>query len=475
MIGDRLIATTDGSRVFVLSASSHASIAAFEAHSSPVRAVTAIAGSLVATGDRKGTVHIWDVSTRESVSVEQFNERVIELAYDGARGKVYVITEAEVAAFAVQLAQQTTAPTDEARLRNPVGAVPPERLEAKPPKAQRRAKNNAKSLRDVEVTRTGRPFELQRHEDELIRTFSMVQKGVRCDVSLLGGGLSGARVFRLKVFDRRGGTRVSAVAKIGKREDIVAESRNYDGEVARLAPGATPRRLDTIERRQDGTAAVFYSLAAGFDRPAFQLAADDLAVAVKVVSNLIELTTPWWSGAAEERLFIGDLRRARVPDRHFEPLIAAYDLGWAAEIEKIPVQVRRCTLHGDLHGGNVLVDETGNANIIDYGDVVTGPASFDPVTFELSHLFHPDSPINRDAWPSAEQAKAWRRDEYLNGSPVAELVRACWRWSDRVAAGRREIGAAAYAYLVKQLTYDDTSKQRALALLEGARSVVRDT
>lgn len=127
--------------------------------------------------------------------------------------------------------------------------------------------------------------------------------------------------------------------------------------------------------------------------------------------------------------------------------------------------------HGDLHGCNILVAATGKTNLVDYGEVGDGPASLDPVTLELSLLFHPNAPGAAGPWPTAEQATAWGDlAAYLHGCPFSQFVRECRAWALRVAAGKREVAASAYSYLVRQLNYRDTNKERALALLDGVRS-----
>jgi hypothetical protein len=74
-------------------------------------------------------------------------------------------------------------------------------------------------------------------------------------------------------------------------------------------------------------------------------------------------------------------------------------------------------------------------------------------------------------WPSIEQAAHWGDlDLYLIGCPIASFIRECREWALRVAAGNREVAASAYAYLLRQLKYDDTNKDLALALLTGVKA-----
>jgi hypothetical protein len=123
----------------------------------------------------------------------------------------------------------------------------------------------------------------------------------------------------------------------------------------------------------------------------------------------------------------------------------------------------------------VLVSADNSVVLIDYGDVAEGSASLDPITLELSLIFHPHG-VDLGSWPTLEQARQWGElDTYLVGSPATEFVRECRAWAGRVAAGQREIAAAAYSYLIRQVRYGDTNKDLALALLDGVRGFYAKT
>jgi hypothetical protein len=108
--------------------------------------------------------------------------------------------------------------------------------------------------------------------------------------------------------------------------------------------------------------------------------------------------------------------------------------------------------------------------LIDYGDVKEGPAAVDPVTLELSVLFHPDRP-KVSGWPSQAQAKEWGDIRtYTENCQFADFVGACRQWAERVGVGPREISACAYGYLLRQLKYPDTDKDLAINLLAGAQT-----
>jgi hypothetical protein len=293
---------------------------------------------------------------------------------------------------------------------------------------------------------------------------------------VLSGGLSDARVFRLKVHDQLGATRISAVAKIGSRSAIRTEARNYDDEVARLSPDATPRRLETAEFGGKSTAGVFYSLAEGYDQSLFQLTATDPPKLDGVIDSLAKRLLPWSDGVPETRVAIADVRRRMLDDAAFARVVTQFKLDWVREFEKRNVQVRLCTVHGDLHGGNVLLNAVGVPVLIDYGDVGAGIAALDPVTLEFSHFFHPDGPFRASAWPTSAAARQWWNfDVYLADSPVPHLSQACSRWTKDVCAGNREIAAAAYAYCIRQLKYAETNKDRAIDFMLGARALFNAT
>ena len=293
---------------------------------------------------------------------------------------------------------------------------------------------------------------------------------MRCVVSGLGGGLSAARVIRLRVTDSQGVQVHDAVAKLSTPADVRREGDCYDNHVTRLDPAATPRKLATLEFGAHQLAGVFFGLADGFDESAFDVALNSPEQSEVVLRKVEAAMAPWIEGVPETRRSIGQIRRRFLSDESLDDVREAFGLDWIQEFENRDIQARWGCSHGDLHGFNILVSPAGVA-LIDYGDVRDGPASLDPVTLELSLLFHPDAPDGARAWPSAEQARNWGNLEaYLEDCPFPCFVQECRDWALRVGAGAREVAASAYSYLVRQLKYDDTDKDLALALLDGVRS-----
>lgn len=326
-------------------------------------------------------------------------------------------------------------------------------------------------LSDVELNCDG--ISLSLAEDRLIRIFAKKSQGVRCVVSEIGDGLSGVRVIRLRITDSQGVQVYDAVAKLSTHADIQQEGDCYDNLVTRLDPAATPRKLAVLEFGAHKLAGVFFGLADGFDKSAFDVACNTSEQPKEVICKVEEAIVPWIEGVPETRKRIRQIRQRLLSDESLDEIRGTFALDWIKEFESQEIQARWGCSHGDLHGCNVLVSPGGVA-LIDYGDVAEGPASLDPVTLELSLLFHPNAPDRAGVWPSTEQANAWGHLEtYLDSCPFAEFVQECRAWALRSAAGHREVTASAYSYLVRQFKYDDTDKDLALALLDGIRSFYR--
>lgn len=328
--------------------------------------------------------------------------------------------------------------------------------------------NAVERLSDVELERC--ELNLNLAEDRLIRIFTKKVQGVRCIVSKLSGGRSGAQVYRLRITNSHGVQVHDAVAKLSTPSDVQREGDRYDKYVTRLDPSATPRKLATLEFGAHTMAGIFFGLVDGFRKTMFDIACNSPEQSEIVINRLKDATARWIDGVPQERMKIRQLRQRVLSDESLDNILRTFNLDWTEGFEDREIQVRWACSHGDLHGSNVLVSNNMVA-LIDYGDVGDGPASLDPVTLELSLLFHPNAPNKAGLWPSMEQSKVWGDlDVYLDECPFPQFVRECRAWALSVAAGKREVAASAYSYLIRQLKYEDTNKVRAVALLDGIRS-----
>ena len=207
----------------------------------------------------------------------------------------------------------------------------------------------------------------------------------------------------------------------------------------------------------------------------FATMANEDARAAAAVASTAAALNEWSAGKPESRRTVKEVRQCWLSDDKAAELQAAYGLDWAADFEARELQTRWCGVHGDLHGENILVDAGSKIMIIDYGDVEHSAASYDAISLELSAVIQQNETISA-AWPSEDVCRLWHDIEaYLAGCPIPEFVRACREWALKVAAGRREVAACAYTYLLRQLKYSDTDKGRILALLEGVRAFMKAT
>ncbi|RIV78626.1 phosphotransferase [Pelagerythrobacter aerophilus] len=312
-------------------------------------------------------------------------------------------------------------------------------------------------------------------EDRLIRIFAKHFDARRCSVHSIGAGKSGARPLRLQMFDQTGAAIRPVVAKVGELAKMQDEDARYDANVVLLDGSATPRKMKLLEFGAGATAGIFYQLANGHDASMFKTMAEQDALAAKAVSATQEALADWSNGKNEERRTIASIRRSWVRDDRAEQLHAEFGLGWAAEFESREIQTRWCCVHGDLHGENILVSPEGKVLVIDYGDVGPGAAGYDPVALELSAVLQAN-PTLGPAWPTIDACRQWHDlDAYLVGCPMPMFIRACREWSHNVVVGNRELAACAYSYLLRQLKYPDTDKDRILALLDGVHACWADS
>lgn len=328
------------------------------------------------------------------------------------------------------------------------------------------------SLSDIELNCNFQNLPIE--HDRLIRVFTKKQGGFNTQVTQIGGGLSDAKVYGLHVMDERGSTLHRAIAKCGPKKDIDKDAANYDSKINRLRPEVTPRKLQHIKFSAKSTSGVFYSLAADYNYSFFKAIENGL-MSREIRDFVSTMMDSWHNSSSQKRVKIKTIRQKLVNDETYTYLIEKYELNWANEFEEHDIQANISCLHGDLHGENILIDVVSNrATLIDYGDVSEGSLAIDPITLECSFLFHPAAP--KHDWPSHNNIENWENLElYLEGCPIAEDIRFCRAWGQRVQAGKRELAACLYSYSLRQLKYEKTNKEIALKLLEAALRVYNNS
>ena len=212
--------------------------------------------------------------------------------------------------------------------------------------------------------------------------------------------------------------------------------------------------------------ALFYQLADGYAKSLFDVLEVSESDAIAVVDVLRGILAPWAEVREKKLLLVGDLRAQRIDDSVFQPYRDS--LGETDMFEATEQEMTTSCQHGDLHGFNVLCNDSGGAVLIDFGNVGPAPSCIDPILLELSVLFHKDSPLRRNPWPTNEQAEAWfNLEEYLLGCPVPQFIKKCREWASETD-GATDLPPVVYAEAVRQLKYEDTNHERALGIARAA-------
>jgi CheY-like chemotaxis protein len=333
-----------------------------------------------------------------------------------------------------------------------------------------------REMEQIEVSTGGKHMDLTWQARRLLRVFTRLRGGASCAVVDLSGGLSDARVLRVIVYNQAGVRQIVAAGKLGTIDQIEDEVARYDRHVVRLPADAYPTLLDVVKAGVKGAAGVFYRLADGYDDSLLALVARDPQRAGLVVGRIEAILRPWVEGVPTSQRPVAEIRRRVLPDDAVASIVHQFRLDWVAAFEQRPTQVRWGVSHGDLHGANVLVSATLLPMIIDFGEVGEGPSALDPVSLEMSLLFHPASSARTTSWPLGADLERWGQvDGYAANARSGEMIRTARQWAHHVAAGDREVYVCAYAYLLRQLKYPDTDKDLALTLLSIVRNMVDAT
>jgi CheY-like chemotaxis protein len=300
--------------------------------------------------------------------------------------------------------------------------------------------------------------------DRLIRILAKKVEALTVDIAVIGGGYSDAKVYSLVLNDAQGVELLRCVAKCGKRSDIDEDALNFDNHVVRLEPEATPRKISHLRYGAGDSCAVFYGLAVSYPHSFFS-ACKTYSVTKNIQQSLVSILSNWHGRSVQERKQIRDIRRGLLNDEHFERLVAKFEIRDAEKFENQYLQCNISCIHGDLHGENILVStEKDLSTLIDYGDVMKGCSILDPLTLECSFLFHAKSPFLN--WPSLESLDKWSSvEDYLVDCPYSAQVKFCREWIKTLGVSNRELAACLYSYALRQLKYNNTDKNRALALI----------
>lgn len=315
------------------------------------------------------------------------------------------------------------------------------------------------------------PQDVEPMTKRVVDIFARRQKGAQVHVGTLGDGQSGSTVLRLKVISEEGVTTASVVGKVDDLQEVKEELSRYGRHVApSLKPGAYATLGDDVLVGADGLGGAFYKLVDPDAKSLFEIAANDPEKAADAVRRLAENLTPWCDGVPQKRVPVRDVRRAILSDGVAESIDGKLGLE-RQSVEDAEVFIHEATVHGDLHGLNVLVDSDGNPILIDYAQVMKASAALDPLTLELSAILHPKSPL-RGFWNDADPTLWMKSADFFADCPHAAFFEALRKWGHDVAASDGEVCAAAYSYCLRQLKYDDVDHEVAAQLARSAAAAL---
>jgi len=317
----------------------------------------------------------------------------------------------------------------------------------------------------IAINSGGRDLCLSPGFERCIRVVARRLGASSADIASLSGGFSRARVLRVNMRDKLGRVIYSTVAKLGAVSDIDAELTAYNRDAKRLPLGAFPPLADQITKGGYGDGGIFYTVAEAYGRSLFKVLHESDEAAANVVRALREGMKVWIENYEFRRMKVSEVRRRFLWDEDFEKIKGKFNLDLDL-IEESDADVRISCIHGDLHGANVLVNLDEKPVLIDFGDVGEGASCYDPITLELSSVFHPEGKNNAlhdllipilSRWPS--------RDEYERDHPFPNFSFACREWAHEVGGSDRGVLATVYAYLIRQLRFETVSSEVTLRVL----------
>ncbi|WP_162951556.1 response regulator [Mycobacterium paragordonae] len=283
-------------------------------------------------------------------------------------------------------------------------------------------------------------------------------------------GLSGAAVGRVRLeSDIQASAKV--LIKLDSHSNSADESERYNKYVAnRLQPGHFAPALPPMRAGLRKKSALVLTLADDRYMTLFEFLRQTPGCAAEVVARLRQALQPWSEVTNTIPVDLRDLRQSRISDA--ELISNGFDANDFGRREARSISMRQGIVHGDLHGGNVLVDSDRRPMIVDYGDVGVDYTAVDPVTLELSLIYNRQGParaaefhssIRWDLWPDVEAC--------YDSSPFRSFAAACRQWALE-SDSEEAVMAFAYAHSVRQLKYGDVPKEVASAVADASVSAL---
>lgn len=336
----------------------------------------------------------------------------------------------------------------------------------------RRCAAEVAAVNGIRINSRGKPLSLSPGEQRAIQVIGRKLGGAAVELVALSGGLSSASVMRLRVFDSQGGQITALAVKFGRLHEISIEADAYERNVRHLPVGSFPHVVEIVQKGTCGVGAISYRLAEEYDRSLFDVLHAEPDQAAEMVGRVRANLRLWIDNSRQERWTVGRIRQRVLWDEQFTGICQAHSLD-LSEFEKLEVDVRIGCIHGDLHGGNVLAGREHQPLLLDFGDVGDGPLALDPVTLELSLLFHPDGHALGLGQAVAQYLASWENIDGVPQGAIGDYIRACRSWAYDVGFGDMAVLACAYAYAIRQFKFETVPKDETEKLLSGVVEAFR--
>lgn len=321
-------------------------------------------------------------------------------------------------------------------------------------------------LRRIAVHLDAGAVALKPEELNVIQLFGRRYNGSAVDLDSLNGGLSRSRVLKVIVRDGNSGALITAAAKVSPLQDIRDEAQRYRNDIARLTPGGFPQLSVMIDVGAGAYGGLFYGMVGDSVESLFARIASGHANIEAIPGDLRAIEAPWHQTKRVENVQVAQIRRKLIGDAALQAVRGELDGIDIQAIENAIVRAGQCCQHGDLHCANVVFAERGQAMLIDFGDTGASFSALDPVTLELSTIFHSQHKTLPAGWPTEQNLKNWDKPEqFAEGCSFGRFIGACREWALADGASSEEVASIAYAYAMRQLKYDDTDKDKARALI----------
>ncbi|HDV5439719.1 phosphotransferase [Vibrio vulnificus] len=311
-------------------------------------------------------------------------------------------------------------------------------------------------------------LQLDLYQKRVVRLFAKSNNAVAAMVKSLSGGLSNSTVLQITLMDHNHNNCQFALAKIDNIEAVEQDVFNFRNQINKLPVASFPNLLGKYQVGCGKKQGAFYQFASDYSIDYFEVLKNDELRALEVLKKIRSIFNSWEQARAPSSGTLRDIRQVLCSDNKFSlvrKLLPEYNYD---ELEKKLIRYNESVQHGDLHGKNILLPESGdNPIIIDYGDVKLAPSVLDVVTLELSPYFHPDmaGSFQRDR----EYFLDWFDEKKcVDNSPFPQVAKFLKEMKKERAFMNNCYVAVAYGYALRQLSYQDTSHEIALALIEAS-------